>query len=95
MNIWSQTVSEYVYIVDAEVLTGKSAPGKPDLILPPPVDVDPLVRYDSLSGGGDISVIFTGYQALPLNIITCKIIHECHSEQGAHPAVLHKGTTLL
>lgn len=74
MNIWSQEVSEYIYIVEAEVLTGKSATGKPDLILPPPVDVDPLVRYDSLSGGGDISVIFTGYQALPLHIITCKKI---------------------
>uniref|UniRef100_H2SHM6 Macro domain-containing protein n=1 Tax=Takifugu rubripes TaxID=31033 RepID=H2SHM6_TAKRU len=72
MNIWSQAVSEYIYFVEADVLTGKSAPGKPDLILPPPVDVDPLVRYDSLSGGGDISVIFTGYQALPLHIITCK-----------------------
>lgn len=72
MNIWSETVSEYIYFVEAEVLTGRSTPGKPDLILPPPVDVDPLVRYDSLSGEGDISVIFTGYQALPIHIITCK-----------------------
>lgn len=72
MKIWKQAVSEYIYIVDAEVLTGNSAPGKPDLILPPPVGADPLVRYDSVNGAPDISVIFTGYQALPVHIITCK-----------------------
>lgn len=71
-QLWSDTFSEYLYFVEAEVLTGKSVPGNPDLILPPPLDVDPQVHYDSVSGGRGISVIFTGYQALPLNIITCK-----------------------
>lgn len=72
MDMWTQTFSKYLYFVEAEVLTGKSTSGKPDLILPPPVGADPLVRYDSVSGGQDISVIFTGYQALPVHIITCE-----------------------
>lgn len=75
MNMWRQTFSEYLYFVEAEVLTGNSVVGKPDLILPPPVGADPLVRYDSVSDGHDISVIFTGYQALPVHIITCKKTH--------------------
>lgn len=72
MDVWRQTFSEYLYFVEAEVLTGKSAPGKPDLILPPCVSADSRVRYDSVSGGRGISVIFTGFQALPVYIITCK-----------------------
>lgn len=70
--MWMETFSEYLHFVEAEVLTGNSVLGKPDLILPPPLGADPLVRYDSVSGGCDISVIFTGYQALPVHIITCK-----------------------
>lgn len=75
MDMWKQTISEYLYFVVAEVLTGNSVLGIPDLILPPPVGADPLVRYDSVNGGPDISVIFTGYQALPVHIITCKKKH--------------------
>lgn len=72
MDTWREAFSEYLYFVEAEVLTGNSVLGKPDLILPPPLGADPLVRYDSVSGGRDISVIFTGCQALPVHIITCK-----------------------
>lgn len=74
MEMWTQTFSEYLYFVEAEVLTGNSVDGKPHLILPPLVGADPLVRYDSVRGGPDISVIFTGYQAVPLHIITCRNI---------------------
>lgn len=70
--MWNHTNSEYLYFVEAEVLTGNSVPGTPDLILPPSPGADPLVRYDSVTGGHDICVIFTGYQALPVHIITCK-----------------------
>ncbi|KAM4609064.1 protein mono-ADP-ribosyltransferase PARP9 [Polymixia lowei] len=73
MEVWKNMAGEeYLYFVKAQVLTGKSTPGTPGLIMPPSVDNDPLVLYDSLSGGKDISVIFNGYQALPEYIIICK-----------------------
>lgn len=62
-----------MHFVVAEVLTGNSTPGKPGLILPPVMVEQPLIMYDSLSGGPDLSVVFSGYQALPKYIITCKI----------------------
>lgn len=80
MDMWTQTLSEYLYFVEAEVLIGNSVRGKSNMILPPPVGTDPLVRYDSLHGDishQDISVIFTGYQALPVHIITCQKIQDC------------------
>uniref|UniRef100_A0A8P4GBB9 Macro domain-containing protein n=1 Tax=Dicentrarchus labrax TaxID=13489 RepID=A0A8P4GBB9_DICLA len=72
MEVWKQPDNEYLHFVEAEVVTGKSCPGKPGLILPPAVGSDPQIRHDSVSGGPDISVIFSGYQALPTYIITCK-----------------------
>lgn len=63
---------EYVYIVEAEVLTGNSTPGQCGLIVPPVLD--PAKRYDSVSGGPDISVIFNSRQALPTKIIICKML---------------------
>ncbi|KAM4558453.1 protein mono-ADP-ribosyltransferase PARP9 isoform 2-T2 [Odontesthes bonariensis] len=72
MDLWRQKKEEYLYFVEAEVLMGNATPGKRGLILPPPVGSDADVLYDSVTGGGDISVIFSGYQALPKYIITCK-----------------------
>lgn len=74
METWKGQMKneEYIYFVEAEVLTGSSVPGKPGLILPPAVGADPHKLYDSVSGGPDISVIFSGYQALPRYIITCQ-----------------------
>ncbi|XP_068428086.1 protein mono-ADP-ribosyltransferase PARP9 [Clinocottus analis] len=75
LELWKvpkQQEEEYLYFVVANVLTGKSAPGEPGLILPPAVGTDPLVTFDSVSGGPDVSVIFSGYQALPEHVITCK-----------------------
>lgn len=72
MEVWKKPNLEYVHLVVAEVLTGNSTLGRPGLILPPPVGTEPLDLYDSVSGGNDISVIFSGYQALPRYIITCK-----------------------
>ncbi|XP_074514243.1 protein mono-ADP-ribosyltransferase PARP9 isoform X2 [Sebastes fasciatus] len=76
MEVWKvqkEQKEEYVYLVEAEVLTGNSIPGTPGLILPPAVGTEPHVVYDSVSGGPDISVIFSGYQALPKYIITCRM----------------------
>ncbi|XP_053185152.1 protein mono-ADP-ribosyltransferase PARP9 [Scomber japonicus] len=74
MKVWKNggEKEEYLYFVEAEVLTGKDTSGKRGLILPPPKEKDPLIRYDSVYGGNDISVIFSGYQALPRYIITCQ-----------------------
>lgn len=73
MEVWKELDEEYLYFVEAEVLTGNSTHGKPGLILPPSVGTDPQILYDSVSGGRDVSVIFSGYQALPMYIITCKV----------------------
>ncbi|XP_015226912.1 PREDICTED: poly [ADP-ribose] polymerase 9-like [Cyprinodon variegatus] len=72
LDLWKNRREEYLYFVEAEVLKGKSVPGKPELIMPPAVDRDPSIVYDSVDGGPDISVIFSGYQALPKYIIICK-----------------------
>lgn len=73
LEVWKEPKREYLHLVEAEVLTGNSTLGKPGLILPPAVGTEPLILYDSVSGGPDISVIFSGYQALPKYIITYKI----------------------
>ncbi|KAM8855351.1 protein mono-ADP-ribosyltransferase PARP9 isoform 1-T2 [Spinachia spinachia] len=75
LEVWKWAMGEYeeyVYFVEAEVLTGSSTHGTEGLILPPAVGTDPNVLYDSVSGGPDVSVIFSGYQARPKYIITCK-----------------------
>lgn len=74
MELWKEKHEEFVYIVEAEVLTGKSCPGKRGLIMPPPVGQAPDVLYDSVTGGqrSDVAVIFSGYQALPKYIFICR-----------------------
>ncbi|XP_056321240.1 protein mono-ADP-ribosyltransferase PARP9 [Danio aesculapii] len=72
LKLWSNPENElYIYIIQAQVLTGKSAYGSPDLILPPSVTGDPLERYDSLSDKVETHVIFSGQQALPEYLIIC------------------------
>ena len=71
----------YQYYVEAQVLTGRSTPGKPELIMPPPVGDDPLVRFDSLAGGADVAVVFNGHQALAECIFICKTL----SKSGVTP----------
>ncbi|XP_030613568.1 protein mono-ADP-ribosyltransferase PARP9 [Archocentrus centrarchus] len=72
MDVWRRQKDEYLYFVEADVLTGKSTRGEAGLILPPAMKTDPLVRSGSVNGGPDITVIFSGYQALPRYIITCE-----------------------
>ncbi|XP_035249778.1 protein mono-ADP-ribosyltransferase PARP9 isoform X1 [Anguilla anguilla] len=63
---------EYMYIFQAQVLTGKGTMGSPDLIIPPALGSDPLCRYDSVNGGRDTHVIFNSHQALPVYLLTCR-----------------------
>ncbi|KAM9347667.1 protein mono-ADP-ribosyltransferase PARP9 [Symphorus nematophorus] len=75
MEVWKGANEEYLHFVEAEVLIGNSTPGKRGLILPPAKGKDPQALYDSVDGGPvdrDVSVIFSGYQALPKYIITCR-----------------------
>nr|XP_040056590.1 protein mono-ADP-ribosyltransferase PARP9 isoform X1 [Gasterosteus aculeatus aculeatus] len=75
LEVWKwpkEENEEYVYFVEAEVLTGNSTRGEEGLILPPAVGADPNVRFDSVSGP-DVAVIFSGYQARPKYIITCSV----------------------
>lgn len=73
LEVWKLPIQEYLYLVEAEVLTGHSAPGHRGLIVPPVLETDPVQRYDSVSGGPDISVVFNSCQALPTKIIICRI----------------------
>lgn len=72
MEVWKEPNKEYLHFVEAEVLTGFSTQGREGLLLPPAMQSDPQRMYDSVTGPG-ISVIFSGYQALPKYIITCKV----------------------
>ncbi|XP_037542034.1 protein mono-ADP-ribosyltransferase PARP9 [Nematolebias whitei] len=72
LELWKENHEEFLYFVEAEVLTGKSVLGQPGLILPPPTGQDPNDTYDSVDGGPDVSVIFSGYQAVPKYIFICK-----------------------
>uniref|UniRef100_A0A3B5AGQ1 Poly(ADP-ribose) polymerase family member 9 n=1 Tax=Stegastes partitus TaxID=144197 RepID=A0A3B5AGQ1_9TELE len=75
MTMWKARNEEYLYFVEADVLKGNSTTGRRDLIVPPTVGTDPSILYDSVTGGSDVSVIFSGYQALPRYIIICKRVH--------------------
>ncbi|XP_071003750.1 protein mono-ADP-ribosyltransferase PARP9-like [Oncorhynchus clarkii lewisi] len=71
-RLWKGSADqEYLYFIEAQVLTGKSIVGCPGLIVPPPFARDPLTFYDSVKGGGDTWVVFNGHQALPEYLITC------------------------
>ncbi|XP_059199643.1 protein mono-ADP-ribosyltransferase PARP9 [Centropristis striata] len=74
LEVWKKQnglKEEYLYFVEAEVLTGNSTPGRPGIIMPPAGEKES--QYHSVSGKDDVSVIFSGYQALPKYIITCKM----------------------
>lgn len=70
-SLWTDN-EEYIYLIEALVLTGKETGGSPELIVPPPIGKDPLVRYDSVTNKTDIYVIFNGQQAYPEYLITCR-----------------------
>ncbi|KAK9969246.1 hypothetical protein ABG768_027439 [Culter alburnus] len=72
LKLWKeQDHEQYIYIIQARVLTGKSTDGSRDFVLPPALMGDPLNRYDSVSDRGQTHVIFSGQQALPECLIIC------------------------
>ncbi|KAL1267912.1 hypothetical protein QQF64_033275 [Cirrhinus molitorella] len=72
IKLWDEQEHEqYIYIIQAQVLTGNSANGSPELILPPPLGKDPLDRYDSVNDSKQTYVIFSGQQALPEYLFIC------------------------
>ncbi|XP_056610123.1 protein mono-ADP-ribosyltransferase PARP9 [Triplophysa dalaica] len=71
LKLWNRQNEEYIYIIQAQVLTGKSVIGSPDFILPPVMGSDPLKRFDSLTDKENTHVIFNGQQALPQYLIIC------------------------
>lgn len=72
ITLWPDNKEKYLYFFEAQVLTGKSVQGSSGLTVPPEIVNDPLVRYDSVTNGSDIFVIFNGQLALPLYLITCR-----------------------
>ncbi|KAF4086724.1 hypothetical protein AMELA_G00087660 [Ameiurus melas] len=70
-SLWADNGEEYIYFIEADVLTGKEKLGSAELIVPPPIGEDPLVRYDSVTSGSGIHIIFNGQQAYPKYLITC------------------------
>ncbi|KAK1797656.1 hypothetical protein P4O66_008022 [Electrophorus voltai] len=72
LELWEDRSEEFIYIIEAQVLTGKSIKGSPELIVPPPTGSDPLDCYNSVTSDlKDIYVIFHSQQALPQFLITC------------------------
>ncbi|XP_048050024.1 protein mono-ADP-ribosyltransferase PARP9 isoform X1 [Megalobrama amblycephala] len=72
MKLWKeQDHEQYIYIIQARVLTGKSTDGSRDFVLPPALMGDPLNRYDSVFDRGQTHIIFSGQQALPECLIIC------------------------
>ncbi|KAL1267914.1 hypothetical protein QQF64_033277 [Cirrhinus molitorella] len=69
MKLWKDQENEqYIYIIQAQVLTGKSMTLSPHLSLPPTLSKD---HFDSLSDLRETYVIFSGQQALPEYLIIC------------------------
>ncbi|KAB5576743.1 hypothetical protein PHYPO_G00201970 [Pangasianodon hypophthalmus] len=70
-SLWTDNEEEYIYFIEAQVLTGKETQGSSEMIVPPPFGKDPLVRYDSVTNKRGIHIIFNGQQAYPEFLITC------------------------
>ncbi|XP_026074001.1 poly [ADP-ribose] polymerase 9-like isoform X2 [Carassius auratus] len=72
LKLWNEQEHEqYIYIIQAQVLTGNSTDGSPNLIMPPPLGKDPLDRYDSVNHRKQTYVIFNSQQALPEYLFIC------------------------
>ncbi|XP_069472726.1 protein mono-ADP-ribosyltransferase PARP9-like isoform X2 [Ambystoma mexicanum] len=70
------TTDRYIYIFQAEVVTGNTTKGKEFYIMPPPIGSDCMDMYDSVVDYISIPetfVIFNSSQALPQFLFTCEI----------------------
>ncbi|KAI2660611.1 Protein mono-ADP-ribosyltransferase PARP9 [Labeo rohita] len=72
MKLWNdQEHEQYIYIIQAQVLTGKSMTLSPHLSLPPTLSKDPLGHCDSMSDLRETNVILSGQRALPEYLFIC------------------------
>nr|XP_015213974.1 PREDICTED: poly [ADP-ribose] polymerase 9 isoform X2 [Lepisosteus oculatus] len=65
---------QFIYIFQAQVLTGRQTSGSPGLIVPPARSSDPLSLFDSVTGGTSTHVVFNSHQAYPEYLVTCRKI---------------------
>ncbi|XP_015213972.2 protein mono-ADP-ribosyltransferase PARP9 [Lepisosteus oculatus] len=65
---------KFIYIFQAQVLTGRQTSGSPGLIVPPARTSDPLSLFDSVTGGTSTHVVFNSHQAYPEYLVTCRKI---------------------
>ncbi|MBN3326825.1 PARP9 polymerase, partial [Atractosteus spatula] len=65
---------QFIYIFQAQVLTGRQTSGSPGLIVPPARSSDPLALFDSVTGGTGTHVVFNSHQAYPEYLVTCRKI---------------------
>uniref|UniRef100_A0A3B1JFR0 Poly(ADP-ribose) polymerase family member 9 n=1 Tax=Astyanax mexicanus TaxID=7994 RepID=A0A3B1JFR0_ASTMX len=74
LELWQDREEQYIYIIEAQVLTGRcTSQGAPQMIVPPST-ADTQAQYDSVCNKArDTFVIFNGQQALPEYIYTCTI----------------------
>uniref|UniRef100_W5KZS5 Poly(ADP-ribose) polymerase family member 9 n=1 Tax=Astyanax mexicanus TaxID=7994 RepID=W5KZS5_ASTMX len=66
LELWQDREEQYIYIIEAQVLTGRcTSQGAPQMIVPPST-ADTQAQYDSVCNKArDTFVIFNGQQALP------------------------------
>ncbi|XP_049340824.1 protein mono-ADP-ribosyltransferase PARP9 [Astyanax mexicanus] len=74
LKLWQDREEQYIYIIEAQVVTGRcTSQGSPQMIVPPST-ADTQAQYDSVCNEArDTFVIFNGQQALPEYIYTCTI----------------------
>ncbi|XP_055965375.1 protein mono-ADP-ribosyltransferase PARP9 [Sorex fumeus] len=75
----TSVTDKFIYVFEAEVLTGNSCQGRPEHVVPPPLSPGAIESHDSLVDympNPETFVIFNCMQAMPLYLWTCTQNHE-------------------